>query len=403
MLKGKKIAVYVTGGIAAYKAPDFVRHLIKEGAEVRVAMTPSAARFVTAFTFEVLTKYPVLQDGQAYPDPVGHIHLADWLDLAIVLPATANSLAKLAQGIADNEVLASLLAVNKPILTVPAMNNKMWAHPATQRNIEALRQDGVIVLEPATGFLAEGYEGKGRMPEPVEVLAAVHALAALSQTDDLVNLKDKRVVISAGGTQEAIDPVRYISNRSSGKMGLALAHVASMAGAEVVLVRTPSARNLPCLPQIKTLDVEAASQLYYVMMEEIETADIVIMAAAVSDYRSKTIADKKIKKDKTVKSSELSLELVENPDILASLPKDQAVVVGFAAETHDVIANAESKLHRKGADMIVANDVSQADIGFGSSDNAVTLVTRDGHYPVLKASKYQIARAILQVASQIEK
>lgn len=403
MLEGLKIAVYVSGGIAAYKIPDFVRSLIKAGAQVRVAMTPAAEQFVTPFTFEVLTKYPVLRDQSTYPDPVGHIHLADWLDLAILVPATANSLGKLVHGIADNEALTSLLACNRPCLIVPAMNNKMWDHPATQRNIEQLRQDGYYVLDPAKGFLAEGYEGKGRMPEGQEILQAVMALATISQQNQRLDLTGQKIVISAGGTQEAIDPVRYISNHSSGKMGLAIAHVSALAGAQVTLVRTPSARNLAVIPEIHLIDVEDARQLQTAMTEEVQEADMVVMAAAVSDYRPAQVADQKIKKDKSQASNDWHLHLVENPDILAGLPKNRALVIGFAAETQDVKKNATAKLVRKGADMIVANDVSRADIGFGTDQNAVTLVTHQDKRRLAKASKFQIAWAILDMAQGIQK
>lgn len=403
MLEGVKIAVYVSGGIAAYKIPDFVRALIKAGAQVRVAMTPAAEKFTTAYTFEVLSKYPVLKEKGAYPDPVGHINLADWLDLAILVPATANSLAKLVHGVADNEALASLLACNQPCLIVPAMNNKMWQHPATQRNVQQLRQDGYYVLEPATGFLAEGYEGKGRMPEVDQILQAVFALAALSQHSEKLKLHGKNVLISAGGTQEAIDPVRYISNHSSGKMGLAIAHVACLAGAQVTLVRTPSARNLPLVPEIQLIDVADARDLQQAMESQIEQADIVVMAAAVSDYRPAEVADQKIKKAKDQDASDWHLHFIENPDILAGLPKNRAVVVGFAAETQNVEKNATAKLVRKGADMIVANDVSRSDIGFGTDQNAVTLVTHQEKICLAKSSKFQIAWAILDLAQKIKK
>ena len=403
MLKGIKIGVYVTGGIAAYKCPDLVRHLIKEGAEVRVGITTAALKFVTPFTFEVLTKYPVLMEESSYPDPVGHIHLADWLDMALVVPATATTMAKLAQGIADNEVTSSLLAVNKPRLFVPAMNNKMWANPATQRNISQLKADGNIILDPATGFLAEGYEGKGRMPEVKEILNAVLAMVAMSQINPDLDLSGKKVLISAGGTQEAIDPVRFISNHSSGKMGLAIAHLAAMAGAQTTLVRTSSAKDLPVIPEINVIDIENARELYQVMHQEIDNSDIVVMAAAVSDYRVAQESDQKIKKDKNQENAGLHLDLMENPDILASLPKDKAVVVGFAAETQQVLEHAQMKLKKKGADMIVANDVSRSDIGFGTEHNAVTLVTDSENIPIAKASKFQIACHILSLANRIQK
>ena len=396
MLTGKQIAVVVTGGIAAYKVPGLVRRLIKAGASVRVALTPAAERFVTAETLEVLTKYPVLREGAAYPDPVAHIALADWADLSVVVPATANSLGKMAQGLADNEALSSLLANQGSIVFVPAMNHKMWANPAVQRNVARLRADGHYVLEPGFGFLAEGYEGKGRMPEIEEIYAGIEAFFACQNLDQPLDLTGQRLVISAGGTEEPIDPVRYLSNRSSGKMGTALAHVALLAGAQVTLVQTPSAQTLPVLPGIECRQVTTAQELYTAMHEEIQSADILVMAAAVSDYRAAQAADQKIKKQD--QDQGLRLELAENPDILASLPKDKAYVIGFAAETQHVVDYARQKLEKKGAHMIVANDVSQAGIGFASEDNAVQIVTPTDVLAVGKQSKYGIAAQILAQA-----
>lgn len=398
-----KIGVFVTGGIAAYKVPDFVRSCIKLGAQVRVAMTPASQAFATPKTFEVLCHYPVLIDHATYPEPVGHIHLADWLDLAVVMPATANSLAKLTAGIADNELMSCLLAVDQPLVIVPAMNNKMWSHPATKRNVAQLRADGHLVLEPGYGYLAEGYEGKGRMPEPAAVLMALQAVVAMRQGDPTLNLQGQQVVISAGGTREAIDPVRYLTNYSSGKMGVALAYVAAMAGAEVTLVRTPGTWDLPLLPQMKIVEVVSAQDLYDAMHAEVTRADMVIMAAAVGDYRMEKIASQKLKKVKANPDGDRVLHLVETPDILASLPKDRAVVVGFAAETQGVEQFAKDKLLRKGADLMVANDVSQMDIGFASDDNAVQIISHQGVNRVAKASKFAIAVEILRAAQAIPK
>lgn len=399
MLKDKKIAVYITGGIAAYKIPDFVRQLIKAGAQVRVAMTPAAKQFVNPFTFEVLTKYSVLVEGEKYADPIGHIALADWTDLALVVPATANTIAKLANGIGDNEATAALLATDQPTMIVPAMNSKMWQHPAVQRNVATLGGWGYKIIDPAVGFLAEGYEGKGRMPETSEILTAVKAFAAweavAAEQGPAIDLSGQRVVVSAGGTEEAIDPVRFISNRSSGKMGLALAHVAALAGADVTLVRTASAANLPVLPAIKVVPVHSAQDLYEQMHAQAHDADIIIMAAAVSDYRVAQVAEHKLKKQ-NAKGSETTLKLVENPDILASLPKDRAFVVGFAAETENIEVYAQAKLAKKGAHMIVANNVRQQEIGFASDDNAVTIVTSAGMQVIPRQSKFMVAAHIIQ-------
>ncbi|OYW69963.1 MAG: DNA/pantothenate metabolism flavoprotein [Aerococcus viridans] len=404
MLKGLNLTVVVTGGIAAYKVPDFVRTLIKAGANVRIAMTEAALQFVTPFTFEVLTKHAVLVEGQAYPDPVAHIALADWTDYAIVVPSTANTLGKYANGIADNEALSMLLALNSPILFVPAMNEKMWANPATQRNIEQLRLDGHTVLEPDTGFLAEGYEGKGRMPAPDAIFQAVQAFVALDRLTETIDLSGNRILVSAGGTTEKLDPVRFLTNRSSGKMGVAIANVAALAGGQVTLVQTNHAVGLPVLPGIKVITVESAQELYDQMHAQVANQDVVIMSAAVSDYRAANQADQKMKKNQfSSDEGGLTLNLVENPDILASLPKEGHYTVGFAAETQDVIAYAEQKLVKKGVDMIVANDVSDQTIGFNSDENQVTLVTTEGAITLERQSKIGVAANILAAVQDHKK
>jgi phosphopantothenoylcysteine decarboxylase/phosphopantothenate--cysteine ligase len=396
MLKGLNLTVVVTGGIAAYKVPDFVRTLIKAGANVRVAMTEAALQFVTPFTFEVLTKYAVLVEGQNYPDPVAHIALADWTDYAIVVPTTANTLGKYVHGIADNEALSMLLALNSPILFVPAMNEKMWANQATQRNVAQLRLDGHIVLEPDTGFLAEGYEGKGRMPAPDVIFQAVQAFVTLKRLPQPLSLSGDRILVSAGGTTEKLDPVRFLTNRSSGKMGVAIANVAALAGGDVTLVRTNHAIGLPVLPGIHIITVESAQELHDQMHAQVSDKDIVIMSAAVSDYRAANQADQKMKKNQfSSDGGGLTLALVENPDILASLPKEGHYTVGFAAETQDVIHYAQQKLVKKGVNMIVANDVSDQTIGFNSDDNQVTLVTADDTVTLERQSKIGVAANIL--------
>ncbi|MCZ0717241.1 bifunctional phosphopantothenoylcysteine decarboxylase/phosphopantothenate--cysteine ligase CoaBC [Aerococcus kribbianus] len=395
MLAGKHIVVAISGGIAAYKVPMFVRALIKAGAQVRVTMTPQAQRFVTSETLAVLSKYPVLVEGQDYPEMVGHVALADWADAMVLLPATANSLTALATGRADNEMLSSLMASHSPLLLVPAMNHNMWQKASLQRQIAQLRKDGYYVIEPAYGFLAEGYQGKGRMPETDQVFQALSALMAIETVGFDQKLQGKRVLVSAGGTREALDPVRYLSNHSSGKMGIAIAHVAAMLGAEVSLVRTESTLNLPVLPSIDTITVSSAVELNDAMTMQEGQADIIIMAAAVSDYRAEEVAGQKMKKDKTQSKNRLNLSLVENPDILANLPKANHYVVGFAAETQDVVAYAQAKLQTKGADMIVANDVSDRSIGFASEDNAAYLVTQTEVKALEKSNKMIIASQIL--------
>lgn len=395
MLKGLNLTVVVTGGIAAYKIPDFVRTLIKAGANVRVALTPSARQFVTPFTFEVLTKYPPLIEETQSPDTVAHIALADWTDYAIVMPATANTMGKYANGVADNEALSMLLALNSPVLFVPAMNEKMWANAATQRNVDQLRVDGHTVLEPDTGFLAEGYDGKGRMPAPEAVFQALLAFIAKDKQAASLDLTGKRLLVSAGGTTEKLDPVRYLTNRSSGKMGLAIANAAALAGGQVTLVRTDHAKNLPVLSGIEVMTVESAQDLYDTMHATIADQDIVIMSAAVSDYRSAHPTDQKMKKDQLSSQDGLTIQLAENPDILASLPKEGHYTVGFAAETQKVVEYGRNKLVKKGVDMIVANDVSDQTIGFNADDNQVTLITEQGEVNLEKQSKIGVAVELL--------
>ena len=376
-LTGKNIAVYVTGGIACYKVATFVRLLIKEGANVKVAMTHSACQFITPMTFQVLTKQEVYTDtfDETHPDQVNHIYLADWSDLAIVVPATGNTIAKIANGIADNFVTSSLLATDCLRIIAPAMNEKMLLNPATQRNMKQLQEDGWQVLDSSYGFLAEGYSGLGRLPEPEELLQQTIFYSLQHQYG--LPLNGKKVLISAGGTKERIDPVRYISNDSSGKMGYALAKAASILGAEVELVSTVT--NLPIPLKVAHTYVETAQELSDCITSKAPNNNIIIMAAAVSDFRVEHPADKKIKKQ--VNTEKMSLSLIKNPDILAYLGNHKLanqLIVGFAAETNDVLAHAQSKLTRKKADIIIANDVSNTDIGFNSNENQVTLLHSSG-------------------------
>ena len=394
MLNQKKVAVYVTGGIAAYKALLFVRLLIKEGAQVKVAMTQSACQFVSPLTFQVLTKEKVMVDTFDENDSsiVQHIHFADWTELAIVIPATANTIAKMANGIADNFVTSALLATTAPKVIVPAMNEHMWENPATLRNCTQLQKDGVIMIEPSEGFLAEGYSGKGRLPEPEEVLQQIKELNLFEEEDK--SLFGKKVLITAGGTKERIDPVRYISNDSSGKMGYALAEDAVKKGAEVILISTTTA--LPVPNGVKMEYVESAREMQEKVFEYFSETDIAIMVAAVSDYRVKEPATQKMKK--TDDENEISLTLVKNPDILkqlGSLKKEGQTVIGFAAETHQVIEFAKQKLVKKNADFIIANDVSDQSIGFGSDLHQVTILSKNGEEILLpKVSKHLLAKEI---------
>ncbi|MDO4432814.1 MAG: bifunctional phosphopantothenoylcysteine decarboxylase/phosphopantothenate--cysteine ligase CoaBC [Aerococcaceae bacterium] len=396
MLTNKKIGLFITGGIASYKMAEFARLLIKAGAKVRVAMSASACEFITPLTLQVLTKHAVLTEtfDERNPESVQHIEFADWCDLAIVAPATANILAKMVHGIADDIVSTTLLATQCPRLIVPAMNVNMYHNPATQRNIAQLQADGYTIMEPETGFLAEGYEGKGRLPELSRILTKAESVLARHTLPQC--LTGKRVIISAGGTRERIDPVRYITNDSSGKMGYALAKVATWLGAaHVQLVST--AKQLAVPEDVAVTYVENASQLYSEMTQQFDQSDIVVMAAAVSDYRVSQPATQKIKKSPT--ELNLTLELAENPDILATLGKQKThqLVVGFAAETEKVLEYAQRKLIKKQADWIVANDVSQTGAGFNADTNQVYLLSAKGSVHELPLmTKQQVALEIWQ-------
>lgn len=378
MWKGKNVTVFVTGGIAAFKAATLVRLFVKAGANVEVAMTKSACEFITPLTFQVLTKNKVHIDtfDEDEANKVQHIHLADQTDVAIVVPATANTIAKMANGIADNFVTSTLLATTAPIYVVPAMNEHMWENPATVRNVKQLVEDGKSVIEPATGFLAEGYTGKGRLSEPEEIFEQITFLE--SKRVSKSPLKGKSVLITAGGTKERIDPVRYISNDSSGKMGYALARAAAVLGAEVQLISTTKQLKVPYGVQVTY--VESALEMHDVVTHLFPKTDIAVMVAAVSDYYVANRSNQKIKKQQN--ESGLMLELLENPDILKKLghsKREGQVVIGFAAETTNVLEYAKAKLEKKKADVIIANDVSNSRIGFNSDHHQVTLLTKDGH------------------------
>ena len=391
MWKNKRVTVFITGGIAAYKVATLVRLFVKEGAEVSVAMTKGACEFITPLTFQVLTKNKVYLDTfeEDEANKVQHIHLADHTDVAVVVPATANTIAKMANGIADNFVTSTLLATTAPIYVAPAMNEHMWENPATMRNVAQLKADGKVVIEPASGFLAEGYNGKGRLPEPEEIFEQITFLE--SRRTSKSPLKGKSVLITAGGTKERIDPVRYISNDSSGKMGYALAKAASILGAKVQLVSTTKQLKVPY--GVEVTYVESAHEMEEVVTTQFPTKDIAVMVAAVSDYYVANRSHQKIKKQQN--ESGLKLELVENPDILKGLgqsKKEGQVVIGFAAETTNVLEYAKAKLEKKKADVIIANDVSSSRIGFNSDRHQVTLLTKNGHIVNLpEKSKEELA------------
>ena len=387
-----KVAVYMTGGIAMYKAVQVVRNLEKAGHEVRVIMTKNAERFVTSNTLAALTKYPVLDDlwSKENEGSIPHVHLARWTELALVVPATANFIAKMANGIADDAASTTILATAAPKLVIPAMNDQMWNNPATQRNLQFLKENQVQIMEPAVGMLAEGYAAKGRMPEPDQISTWV---------EDLLNkkeiLKGKTIVVTAGGTEEAIDPVRFIGNRSSGKMGIAIAQAAANMGAKVKLVYGNVTIPLPQNKNIELFPAPSSEDMLMQVKQEFNRSDILIMAAAVADWRMKKVADHKLKKQ--ADQATLELTLVKTKDILREVAKQKnpdQVVVGFAAETNDLLKNAEKKLREKGADMIVANDVSQN--VFGSDKDKVTILRQNGtieEWPEM--SKKEIASKLL--------
>lgn len=366
-----RIAVYLTGGIAVYKAVSVVRNLQKRGHQVRVVMTQNAEKFVTSQTLAALTKEEVLDDlwGKENEARIPHIELADWSELALVVPATANFLAKMAWGLADDAASTTILASSCPKIVVPAMNNHMLANPAVARNLAQLKVDGVMVLEPKVGMLAEGYQGKGRMPEPDEITDYVCEKLSPQNT-----LRGKRVIVTAGGTREAVDPVRYLGNRSSGKMGIAIADEFAKAGAQVDLVIGNIDIAIPNNELIKVYQVTSTEDMLAQVEKLFSASDCLVMAAAPADFKLKNSINQKIKKKPG--QTDLVLELTQTPDILKTMGKrkDQQIVVGFAAETENLLVNAQAKLERKHADMIVANDVSSG--VFGSDKNQVYILQK---------------------------
>ena len=384
-----RVALFVTGGIAAYKACEVLRGLQKGGCDVRVCMSANATKLVGPTTFEALSGHHVtlgiFGDGET---PIPHIELSEWADLALVCPATANVIAKMAAGIADDAVSTTLVACSCPVVVAPAMNVHMWQNPATQANVKTLVSRGVQVVGPATGRLACGDVGAGKL-EDVSVIVA----AALARVRAHGSLAGKRVVITAGPTHEPIDPVRYLSNASSGKMGYALAQAAAAHGAEVTLVSGPVSQPKPT--GVRLVGVTTAAEMLAATQEAFESADAAILAAAVSDYRPAKSSDHKLKKAAEPLEA---LELVENEDILATISATRGgrVVIGFAAETNDVIDNARKKLERKGCDLIVANDVSRADSTFGADTDLVTLVGNKYEEELPLMSKPEVAEAIIE-------
>ncbi|WP_057886884.1 bifunctional phosphopantothenoylcysteine decarboxylase/phosphopantothenate--cysteine ligase CoaBC [Liquorilactobacillus nagelii] len=395
----KKILVCLTGGIALYKAALVVRGLLKAGFELEIAMTKDAQKFVTPLTFSSLIKKKVHTDEEWFKsDEVLHIKLADWSDAIIVIPATANILTKMAVGLTDNLVSASILASQATKYVIPAMNQKMLTAPATQRNFQRLKADGVQFLSPVKGLLAEGYSGDGRLPEPPEIISW---LIDRLETENKKDLVGKKVLVSAGSTVEPLDPVRYLSNNSTGKMGFAIAKIAQQRGAEVTLVAGPNQLALP--NRVNYQPIKTARQMEQKMLEFYQQADFVIMAAAVADFRPAKTAEQKIKKQEL---DQLTLRLVRNPDILAELgrKKQKQLLVGFAAETQELLHNATQKMQQKKVDLLVANDVSRHDIGFGTSQNEVFFLQPDVAPELLsKRSKEKIADKIFDLLMDLNR
>jgi phosphopantothenoylcysteine decarboxylase/phosphopantothenate--cysteine ligase len=404
------VGLGVTGCIAAYKAVEVLRGLQKRGATVRVVMTHHATEFVGPLTFQSISGIPVITDMFApTADPeIKHIQIAQEIDLLLVAPATANVLAKFANGIADDFLSTLYISTTAPVLVAPAMNVEMWAHPATRENVRRLRERGVEFVDPGEGYLACRTVGPGRLAEPDEIVARAWAMlteraerlaGSPEYTDSPATpMTGERVLITAGPTYEAIDPVRGITNRSSGKMGYALAEAALARGAQVTLVTGPVALAPP--EGARVIPVRSASEMYNAVMDNLDSATMVVMSAAVSDYRPAHVAAHKIKKS----NNGMVLELEQTDDILAAagLRKDSRVVVGFAAETENVIANARKKLREKRADLIVANDVSAADAGFDVDTNRVTLVSVEQSIELPLLSKRAAADAIVEAAIKIK-
>ncbi len=390
-MQGKHILIGVTGGIAAYKTAYLIRDLVKRGAEVKVIMTEKAKAFITPLTLATLSRNPILVD---FFDPTNgawnsHVSLGLWADAYVIAPATANTIAKMAHGIADNLLTTTYLSARCPIFVAPAMDLDMYAHPTTQENIEYLKNKGVNIIDAASGFLASGLEGKGRMAEPEEISERVSAFFNSKR-----ELSGKKVLITAGPTHEKIDPVRFIGNHSSGKMGYALAEECASRGADVYLVSGPvqiKAKH----PNIKTISVESAQEMYEASNKEFDTSDICILCAAVADFRPETQADEKIKREK----DDLVIRLKPTHDIAASLgakKKDNQILVGFALETNNEAENAQGKLIRKNLDFIVLNSLKDANACFGYDTNKITIIEKNGNSEAFcLKSKTEVAKDII--------
>ncbi|MEW4262712.1 MULTISPECIES: bifunctional phosphopantothenoylcysteine decarboxylase/phosphopantothenate--cysteine ligase CoaBC [Priestia] len=399
MMKGKRILLCVSGGIAVYKAAALTSKLVQAGAEVKVMMTASAREFVTPLTFQALSRNPVYTDTFDEKDPsvIAHIDLADWPDLILVAPATANMIGKIANGLADDMISTTLLAATAPVWIAPAMNVHMYDHPAVKKNMSTLSSFGYSFVEPGEGYLACGYVGKGRLEEPETIVSLISSyFSKVSDTQKI--LEGVNVLVTAGPTVERIDPVRFFTNRSTGKMGYALAEQAAKLGASVTLVTGPT--NLEYPKGVQVVQIESAQQMLEAVMQRYHEADVVIKSAAVADYRPKHVFDQKMKKQ----PGEAVLELERTTDILRTLGerKEHQLLVGFAAETEQVDEYAQKKLASKNLDMIVANNVTTEGAGFGTDTNIVTLYKRSGEskeLPIL--SKHDVATEVLKEVKEM--
>ena len=396
MLKGKKIVLGITGSIAAYKSCLIIRELIKSGAEVQVVITPAGKEFITPITLSALTHKPVVSEFFSQKDGTwnSHVDLGLWADAMVIAPCTAATLGKMANGVADNMLITTYLSMKAPVFIAPAMDLDMYKHPSTQKNIETLRSFGNHIIEPGSGFLASGLEGKGRMEEPENIVKALADFFSTSSESPsyIEDLKDKKILITAGPTYEKIDPVRFIGNYSSGKMGFALAEECSRRGAKVVLVAGPV--SLTCTENIQRVNVESCKEMYEAAVGEFPNCDAAILCAAVADFRPETIAEQKIKRV----GDELLLKLKPTQDIAAtigSMKGEGQRIVAFALETNEEESNAQRKLEKKNADFIVLNSTRIPGTTFQADDNQITIINKEGKKSYAKKPKAEVARDII--------
>lgn len=399
MLKGKHIVLGISGGIAAYKSAHLLRLLVKRGAEVQVVITPSGKEFITPVTLSALSGKPVVSEFFTANSGEWHSHvdLGLWADLMVVAPATASTIAKMANGVADNMLVTTYLSAKEHVMVAPAMDLDMWAHPSTRRNIETLRADGVEIIEPVSGELASHLVGKGRMEEPENIVSRIEAFFRRTGS-----MSGRKVVITAGPTYERIDPVRFVGNFSSGKMGFAIAAECAARGAVVTLIAGPVSL-VEESPRIRRIDVESAVEMHDVALRECADADVAVFAAAVADYRPLSCADGKIKREN---KDSMTLELVRNPDIAADCgarKRPDQIFVGFALETGRELDQAVSKLERKNLDMVVLNSLCDEGAGFRTDTNKVTLVTRDGETAFPLKGKREVAADIIDAVERLDK